>query len=251
MSETTTETTTTEQKKDATTDATAGMISLTQAELDRRVAQGAAMAAKRAEAAARADFDEQRKKLAAYEQKELEAKGNYADALKSQADSIRAEYEPKLKEYDEKLSTLTGVVRDRTVGMVLVNAAASGNANNPKEISKLLDGYVKLNDAYETTVVDDHGQQRFVAGKPMTPEQLVAEYLTTNPWHVKPANTGAGGGAGRGASGVATGDSEIARLEKAVQDAADKVRRNRNNVDAVTEHRRLSNELRAKRQAAA
>jgi alanyl-tRNA synthetase len=216
-----------------------------------RINAAAAAAAKRAKAEAEKEFSETRKRLAAYEQKELEAKGQYADALKSQADSIRAEYEPKLKEYDEKVSTLTGVVRDRTVGLVLVNAAASGNANNPKEIAKLLDGYVRLNDAYDTTVVDDHGQQRFVAGKPMTPEQLVAEYLTTNPWHVKAANTGAGGGAGRGASGLAPEAGEIARLEKAIADVADKVRRNRNNVDAVTEHRRLSNELKAKRAAAA
>ena len=221
----------------------ADVITMTKAELEAQVAARIAAAVGSNSKKLKADLDaenaEIKAKLQAYQQKELEEKGRYAESLKLQEQSLVEKYEPQLRERDDQIKSLSRVVRDATVGAELVHAAQQGNAVNPKEIARLLDGNVK--DA--STVVDDAGNQRFVAGKPMTPTQLVQEYLQQNPHHVKASQTAPGGGAGGGASRTGADTSELALLEKEVADLEAQYSKTKDS-NVLDKHRAVSNKLR-------
>jgi hypothetical protein len=146
----------------------------------------------------------------------LAAKGNYDAALKSQEESIRKEYEPKLAKASETASQLQKRLEDKVIGQTVAEAAGSFNAVNPAQVRQLLASEFKMDDEFNATVVDDKGQQRFVAGKPMTPEQRVKEFLDQNP-HLVRSTAGAGGGAGGGRT-MTTGDASL------IKQAEDKVK---------------------------
>lgn len=190
-----------------------------------------------------------REKANKYEQKELEEKGRYAESLKLQEKSLLEKFEPQLKERDEKIQALTGIVRDRTVKAVLVNAAAALNAVNPQEIARLLDPEIALDESFTPSVMDGKAQ-RFVDGKPMTPEQRVAEYLKANPHHVRAAQTAPGGGAGGGATRSGTEAGEIEILTKQAADLEKRYRETRD-PNVLTQHREVINKLRAAKHRAA
>lgn len=247
MSEQTTQQTTEQQ---TTTQQTApDTITLTKAELEAqiqaRINAAVGSNSKKLKADIEAEAATIKAELQAYKQKELEEKGRYAESLKLQEQSFVEKYEPLLKQKDEQISTLSKVVRDATVGAELVNAAQQGNAVNPREIARLLDGYVKDKD----TVVDEAGNQRFVAGKPMTPSQLVQEYLTQNPHHVKSTQPGPGPKgqpAGGGATELETATSALAALEAQINKMSRPIP-----SDILTKHRALSTKVKELRQKVA
>lgn len=221
----------------------------TQAELDAAVEARLTGAIREATKRTKAEIETEaaalKERLAKYETKELEEKGRYAESLKLQERSLLDKYEPQLKERDERIQSLTGVVRDRTVKSVLVSAAASLNAVNPQEIARLLDSEIELDDQFNPSVMQGKAQ-RFVNGVAMTPEQRVAEYLQQNPHHVKATQTAPGGGAGGGASRTGGDPSEAALLEAEIKKAHEEYQRTRSD-DALTRHREATNKLRALR----
>jgi hypothetical protein len=222
----------------------------TQAEVDAMLQERLTGAIRKAtgetKAQLEAELTDLRSKVSKYEQTEAEKKGDYTKALQAQEKSIRDEYAPKLKAHEDVIAGLTGKLRDRTVSQVLIADAAAQNAHAPKEVAKILDPFIKLDDKFDATVVDATGAPRFVNGQPMTPAQLVAEYLGQNTWAVKPAQADAGGGATGGAAKTTAEAGEIELLEKQVK-ALDEEYKKTRNAAILTRHRDASNKLRALR----
>lgn len=184
----------------------------------------------------RVELEQSRKDREEAKRKELESKGQYDAALKAQEESIRKPYEEQGKKSQERIDGLTGRLRTAIVTNSLLSAAAAGNAYDAKQVVALNERFVKLDDEFNPTVVDEHGQPRFVAGKPMTQEQLIAEFLTANPHMVKAPAGMQGGGASGGASRQNVQPTELDALEQAVKDAEAAYKRSRSTAD-LTKHR--------------
>lgn len=184
----------------------------------------------------RVELESSRKEREEAKRKELESKGQYDAALKAQEDSIRKPYEEQGKKSQERIDGLTGRLRTAIVTNSLLSAAAAGNAYDAKQVVALNERFVKLDDDFNPTVVDDKGQPRFVAGKPMTQEQLIEEFLGANPHMVKAGAGMQGGGAAGGAHRAGAQPTEFEQLEKAVTDAEAEFKRTRSNA-ALTKHR--------------
>ena len=204
-------------------------VTMTKAELDTlikgRIDSAVAAATKKAPSPeALAELETLRNEKRQREQDELAKKGQYEAALKSQEDSIRKEYEPKLTAAEQRAKDVQTKLEDKVVGLAVSDAAGKLNAVNPEQVRRLLASDVRMNEQFEAIVVDAAGNQRFVAGKAMTPEQLVKEFLDANP-HLVRSTAGAGGGAGGGRS-VTSGDgSAIAAAEAKVKALAEEATR--------------------------
>jgi hypothetical protein len=191
-----------------------------------RVDSAVALAVKKAGGgtsdADKAELDKLRKEQADRERAAQEAKGNYEAALKSQEKSIRDEYEPKVTAEKTRADTAHGELEKRVIGLAVSDAAGKLNAVNPAQVRQLIAGSLKMDDHYEAVVVDEEGKPRFVAGKAMTVEQLVKEFLDANP-HLVRSSAGDGGGAGgekdKGgdASAIAQQEAVIKKLEEDYQ----------------------------------
>lgn len=184
----------------------------------------------------RVELETARKEREEAKRKDLEAKGHYEAALKAQEESLRKPYEEEKGKLSETIKGLTDRLQEKIVRSNLLAAAAAGNAYNAQQVVDLNERFVKLDDNFEPTVVDDKGQPRFVAGKPMTQEQLIDEFLRANPNHVK-AQGGQGGGAAGGASRAGVETSELEKLEAAVVEAEKEYKQTRTTV-ALTKHRK-------------
>jgi hypothetical protein len=117
------------------------------------------------------------------DRKALERKGEYEKALASQRESLEKEWTPKLTAEQERATSWLSKLRENVVGLRLSDAAGKLNAVNPAQVRQLLDAHLKLDDNHDPIVVDDAGNPRFVGGKPMTPDQLVKEFLDAQPAH--------------------------------------------------------------------
>lgn len=234
-------------------------VTLSNAELEKliegRVSSAVALATKKAgqggvSEAEKAELETLRKEREERDRKEKEARGQYDAALKSQEESIRKEYEPKLTEFETRAKAAHEKLEEKVVGVAVSDAAGRLNAVNPAQVRLLLARDFKMNDQYEAIVLDEQGNQRFLAGKPMTPEQRVKEYLDQNP-HLVRSNGATGGGAGGGRT-IATGDaSAIAEAEAKVKALEAEVQAT-GSSRAITAHRKAFDELTAlKRKGAA
>jgi hypothetical protein len=246
MSETTTSTTET-----TTTAPPPDSVTMTKAELDAlingRVGQAVALAEKKrttVPAETLKELDDLRAFRQEQERKKLEEKGEYQKALDAQAKAIAEKYEPELKQHKDTIAKRDERLRREIVTNGLLSAAASGNAISPDEVVALLGPQVKLNEEFEPQVLDAQGNPRFAPdGKPMTPAQLVDEFLRTRPYFVKASggkSAGAGGGSTTKGEGVPTAVSE---KEKEVAELAKEASRNTSNLGALARHARAVKEL--------
>ena len=88
---------------------------------------------------------------------------------------------------DEEIRKRDEVIRNYTVDMPLVDTAAKFGAVNPKQVQALLKPNLRLGDSGEVEVLDDRGTVRYSdKGQPFKVEDLVKEFLDTNP-HFKSA----------------------------------------------------------------
>lgn len=170
-------------------------------------------------------------------QKDNEAKGNYDLALKSKDES----FETERKSFKAREEKILGRLREKSVRSELVNAAASENAYNPKQVADLLERRVRLTDEFEQEVLNEDGKTpAFKAGAPLTPAQLVAQYLDENPHLRKPSGTdgsGARGGKTTDAEGAGDTTDKTPTDVKAAFDAwqaADKKAKDSNSAGDVT-----------------
>jgi hypothetical protein len=141
------------------------------------------------------EAEEQRKK------EELEKRGEYEKLLSEQAEKFTG----KIKQYENELHSIK-------VDGTLLNEASSQKAVNPQQVTSLLKGQIKLNEAGAIDVVDGNGQVRYdEMGKPIQVSQLVNEFLTANPHFVQAGPSGAGSSNGIGKQPVV--DNDISKLD--------------------------------------
>lgn len=103
----------------------------------------------------------------------------------------KGEFEKILQEMaqkkDAEISKRDEVIREYRVNTPLLDAAARYRAVAPEQIQQLLANSVKLNDAGEVEVLDNTGTVRYDdSGKLYSVDNLVKEFLDTNPHFVAP-----------------------------------------------------------------
>jgi hypothetical protein len=125
------------------------------------------------------DPEELRQLKADYEQRKLEEQKK-----RGEFDSIIANLAAKK---DEEIRKRDEIIRNYTVDVPLVNAAAQYGSVNPKQVQALLKNNLRIGDSGEVEVLDDKGTVRYSdKGQPFRVEDLVKEFLDINP-HFKAA----------------------------------------------------------------
>jgi hypothetical protein len=116
---------------------------------------------------------------------------------KQQADQIkRGEFEKTLQDLaskkDAEIQKRDSIIKEYKVNTPLVSAAAKYRAVNADQVKALLAPKLRLNGDGEVEVLDDKGSVRYSdAGSPLAVEDLVREFLDSNPHFVSanPATT--------------------------------------------------------------
>jgi hypothetical protein len=125
------------------------------------------------------DIDELRQLRATHEQQQLELQKKRGDFDKIIAE-LAAKKDAEIQKRDE-------IIKSYTVDMPLVNTAAQLGAVNPKQVQALLKSNLRLGETGEVEVLDEKGTVRYSdKGQPFRVEDLVKEFLDTNP-HFKSA----------------------------------------------------------------
>ena len=125
------------------------------------------------------DPEELRQLKADYEARKLEE-----SKKRGEFDKIIAELAAKK---DEEIRKRDEVIRNYTVDMPLVDTAAKFGAVNPKQVQALLKPNLRLGENGDVEVLDEKGTVRYSdKGQPFKVEDLVREFLDTNP-HFKAA----------------------------------------------------------------
>lgn len=104
----------------------------------------------------------------------------------------RGEFEKTLQELaakkDAEISKRDAVIKEYKVNTPLLSAAAKYNAVNAEQVKSLLNQNIRLGESGDVEVVDSKGSVRYNdKGEPIGVEDLVKEFLDTNP-HFKLAN---------------------------------------------------------------
>lgn len=135
-------------------------------------------------------------------QAELEKRGEFEKLLKEQAEKFQG----RLTQYEAELQQIK-------VDGSLSSAAANAKAVNPNQVTALLKGQVRMNEAGGVDVIDDAGNVRYDDnGNPLSPQTLVNEFLSANPHFVQagPSGTGTSNGVGKQTPVV---DNDISKLD--------------------------------------
>ena len=112
---------------------------------------------------------------------------------KRQAEQLkRGEFEKTLQELaakkDAEISKRDAVISEYKINTPLLSAAAKYNAVNAEQVKALLASNIRIGDSGEVEVTDGKGSVRYSdKGEPIGVEDLVKEFLDTNP-HFKLAN---------------------------------------------------------------
>ena len=121
-----------------------------------------------------------------------------ADAEKRQQEQQikRGEFEKTLQELaakkDQEIQKRDSVIKEYKVNTPLLSAAAQFKAVNAEQVKSLLVNQVRLNNDGEVEVVGNDGSVRYNdAGAPLGVQDLVREFLDSNPHFVQssPATT--------------------------------------------------------------
>jgi hypothetical protein len=122
---------------------------------------------------------------------ELRKLKTQAEAAKEAEALKRGEFEQILKEKlsvkDAEIQKRDTVIKEYRVDTPLLNAAAKYRSVNPDQVKALLKNSVRLNDDGEVEIVGENNQVRYTdAGTPYSVDDLVKEFLDTNPHFVQP-----------------------------------------------------------------
>ena len=103
----------------------------------------------------------------------------------------RGEFDRTLQELaakkDQEIQKRDNIIREYKVKTPVLNAAAQYRAVNPDQVRTLLQPSLRLNDDGEVEVIDAKGAVRYNdAGMPIGVEDLVREFLDSNPHFVAP-----------------------------------------------------------------
>lgn len=178
----------------------------TQEEFDRHMAGLKSSLAKKYERqyADLGDIEELRQLKAQAEAKQLE------DAKK------RGEFERVLQEkaakWEAEIAKRDQVIKEYKVNSPLLSAAAKYRAVNAEQVKSLLAQNVRLNDQGDVEVLGENGTVRYTdTGQPLGVEDLVREFLDSNPHFVSaaPATTNTRSNVSQGS----TGKLDITKLD--------------------------------------
>jgi hypothetical protein len=122
---------------------------------------------------------------------ELKTLKTEAEKRRQEESVKRGEFEKILQEMaakkDAEIQRRDQIIKEYTVDVPLVTAAANYKAVNAEQVKALLKPNVRLNQDGEVEIVDREGKVRYNdAGQPFKVEDLVKEFLDTNP-HFKSA----------------------------------------------------------------
>lgn len=111
------------------------------------------------------------------------------EKLKLEDQKKRGEFDNILqdlaKKKDEEIRKRDEIIRNYTVDVPLVSAAAQFKAVNAEQVKQLLKPMVRLNESGDVEVVDSKGTVRYNdKGLPFQVQDLVKEFLDTNPHFV-------------------------------------------------------------------
>jgi hypothetical protein len=123
---------------------------------------------------------------------ELRELKTQAEAKQLEDAKKRGEFDKLMKELadrkDAEISKRDTVISEYKINTPLLSAAAKYNAVNAEQVKSLLSPNIRMNDSGEVEVVDGKGSVRYSdKGEPIGVEDLVREFLDTNP-HFKLAN---------------------------------------------------------------
>jgi hypothetical protein len=125
------------------------------------------------------DIDELRQLKTTHEQQQLELQKKRGDFDRIIAD-LAAKKDAEIQRRDQ-------IIREYTVDVPLVTAAANYKAVNAEQVRTLLKPSVRLGEDGQVEIVDKEGKVRYSdSGQPFKVEDLVKEFLDTNP-HFKAA----------------------------------------------------------------
>ena len=146
----------------------------------------------------------------------------YRDLLQQEEDSIleeqkkRGEFEKILKETaekkDQRIDQLHNQLSFIKVDNELISSASKYKAINPEQVVRLVKDQVKLNDTGDVEVVDKNGTPRYAeSGELLTVDNLVKEFLDTNPHFISAGPSGSGAKSNTQTEGIAPVD--ISKLD--------------------------------------
>ena len=109
----------------------------------------------------------------------------------------RGDFENVMKQTVEKWEVKTNALQDELrkvkVDGSLLSAANRGKAINAEQVANLLRSNVKMMDDGSIEIIDTNGSVRYDDhGSPMTPDNLVDEFLSSNPHFVSATPSGTG-----------------------------------------------------------
>lgn len=86
---------------------------------------------------------------------------------------------------DQEIRKRDEIIRNYTIDVPLLNAAAQLRSVNPEQVKQLLKPNLRVNELGEVEVLDNKGSVRYSdKGQPYRVEDLVQEFLQTNPHFV-------------------------------------------------------------------
>lgn len=165
----------------------------------------------------REELEALRKEKVERERKAQEERGQYDRAL----DSVRKEHETEREKIAREKEELLTELRQTRCNDALLAAASDAGAINARQVARLLEANVKLNDKRQVVVLDDQGEPWLKGGKNIAIADLMEKFSHDNP-HLFKAPAGAGAGSAGGASTSDTGAEGIEGQIAAAQEAYDK-----------------------------
>jgi hypothetical protein len=121
---------------------------------------------------------------------ELRSLKTQAEAKKLEEAKKRGEFEKIIQDLaakkDQEIQKRDAVIKEYKVNTPLLSAAAKFRAVAPEQVKSLLTNNVRLNDAGDVEVVGQDGTVRYTdSGSPLAVEDLVREFLDSNPHFVQ------------------------------------------------------------------
>jgi hypothetical protein len=108
----------------------------------------------------------------------------------------RGEFDEVLKKTvskkDEEIATIKAELYKLRVDDSLLNSASNHKAIKPQQVTNLLKSNVKFEEGKAVVYSDDGGKRYSDNGEPLTIDELVKEFLDTNPHFVSPTPSGSG-----------------------------------------------------------
>ena len=129
-------------------------------------------------------------------------RGEFEKILKDQADK-----------FSNRISELEGTLKKEKVDGALLNAASKNRSVAPNQVADLLKNRVRLNEQGQSEVISDDGTPLYKDdGSQMGVDDLVKDFLATNPHFAAPSASGTGS-TGKVGGGSKSSDLDITTLD--------------------------------------